>query len=547
MTEQKTYASQIKGRILNGKPGSVRAAIYARVSTDKEDQRESIPNQIELAQLYIEKHPSITLVDTFIDDAKSGKNADTRLEYMRMLVALKNNEFDLIITKSLSRLNRSESNTQRLIELAILNEVTFLTLEDEQVQDFEDMNTSLLLSIKSTLDEQYVLNQSAKGRLAHRLRCENKRLTFSSCGFGYNWNTSEKEISINPEEAEIIKEIFNDYVFSAGTPASIHAKLQKKGINLSAKSISNILANSKYIGNFYINKKTTKLRIGSQHSTRINLPKEDWVLVERPDLKIVDEDIYEMAQRIRKSRKTNFNHNPGTMTQAHFQGSHIFATKLICAECGKHYIFGYSDRAKTIGVYKLKSHSDCANSIQKIYEDDLITVTKEALTHAFKGKDEVFSSLERILTQCIQASEDNKSYIAGLESRKSKLEVQIAKLLDFVSASEALTEKSRENIQKRLNDINAEIQSVEWEIEQQRSVKLDETFISKKINEIKEAIEELRNFDEINRENVLIFLDHIDVSSTNGVRLYLKSGQIYRQDLSCGGVGKMGSQDARYS
>ena len=69
-----TYAENIKQKLNANGPDSIRAVIYARVSTDLEGQKESCANQVELAMNYISKHSNIKLIDTFVDDGISGKN-----------------------------------------------------------------------------------------------------------------------------------------------------------------------------------------------------------------------------------------------------------------------------------------------------------------------------------------------------------------------------------------------------------------------------------------------------------------------------------------
>ena len=105
-----TIAETIKKRLSPGCTDKVRAVIYARVSTDNEGQKESCFNQVALAESYIADHPNIHVLGTYIDDGLSGKNDFTRPQYNEMLQQLSMDRFDLIITKSLSRLNRDELN-----------------------------------------------------------------------------------------------------------------------------------------------------------------------------------------------------------------------------------------------------------------------------------------------------------------------------------------------------------------------------------------------------------------------------------------------------
>lgn len=229
----------------------------------------------------------------------------SRPQYGEMVQLLTEGGFDLIITKALSRLNRDEYNSLILTNLLREKSATVLTLEDNQIHDFEDINSGLLHSISFAVDAQYVMRQSLSGKKTQELRCERKELSAKDCqSYGYTWHKDTKTITVNPEEADVVRKIFEEYVYRNGTPASIERMLKADGIKMCNRSISNLIQDERYIGNFYINKRTSKLGTGQTKSKRIQLPKEQWVLVERPDLQIVDTDLFDMAQRIHQTRIT---------------------------------------------------------------------------------------------------------------------------------------------------------------------------------------------------------------------------------------------------
>ena len=191
------YAEEIKKRINDTNTESVKAVIYARVSTDTDGQKESCANQVDLAKKYIESHPNIYLMNVYVDDGISGKNDFNRPQYNEMVEEIETGGVDLIITKALSRLNRDQLNSLQLTSILIEYNTTVLTLEDGQVHDFEDMNSDLLHSIKYAIDAQYVKQQSINGRKAQELMCERKELSAKDCAFGYDWHRDSKSRTIN--------------------------------------------------------------------------------------------------------------------------------------------------------------------------------------------------------------------------------------------------------------------------------------------------------------------------------------------------------------
>lgn len=554
------YVNVIKEIVAGKLPAeTIRAGVYARVSTDNDSQKESCTNQVALAKSYVENHPNISIKDIYIDDGISGKSDYNRPEYNRMLQDVEAGKLDLIIVKSMSRLNRDELNSLALISLLREKEATILTLEDSFIHDFEDRKERIFNSLKFAMDADYVSDQSEKGRLTHKLRCERKELSAKDISFGYVWNRETKTICVNPEEAEDVNLIFEDYVFRNGTPSSIKRIMDQKGRHLSEKTISNILKDERYIGHFYINKRTSKLGTGKAKSKRIALPKEEWILVEREDLQIIDSELFEMAQRIRNARKTTYVSANKETTQAHFRGTHLFAGKIFCACCGRPYHFGYSDRKETIPVYRVKSHSDCAYPAGRISEKDMEEITRRVLQTAIAEQKQVCSTLEQILTECVEASMSDTESIEGLKKKKTSLERKVDSLIDSLMEG-GLNDAAKKRIKTKINNIENNIADLTDTIIKKEALEVDDSFVQNKIDEIKDALDELRKFTTIDRDRVLNYVERIDVYENGDMDMTLKSGKTIKitsvlpvnegnGDMNTDEiiVGKTGIQDGLYS
>lgn len=396
-------------------------------------------------------------------------------------------------------------------------------LRQELIDVYDSMNSSLLHSLNFAMDAQYVLRQSISGKKTHELRCERKELSAKDCSFGYNWNRDSKTITINKDQAKVIVRIFEDYVYRNGTPASIQRTLKAEGISVCGRTISNIIKDERYIGKFYINKRTTKLGTGRNKSRRIKLPKDQWVLVERPDLQIIDTELFEMAQRIHQTRITVYEKPDKKNTQVRFQGTHKFAGKIFCPVCGKPYNFGYADRNKTIPIYRIKSHSECTNPIRRIYESDMEEITRQALKTILNEQNEVCISLEKILTECVEASQNSGNEIDKLKKKKISKEKQIDSLIDTLSEG-GLTASAKEHIKDKINAITDEIDKLIVTINDKESSKLNVSYVNDKIAEIKEAIADLRNFTSIDRDRILNYIERIELPPSGNIEMLLKTG-----------------------
>lgn len=522
-----TYAEEIKNRIYaeyTAEP--VKAAIYARVSTDNEGQKDSCANQEEMARRFIKNHPNISLVGVYVDDGISGKNDFTRPEYSRMVRDIADGKIELIIAKALSRLNRDEYNALGLANFLVEHDATVLTLEDNQLHDFEEMNSGLVHSLSYAIDAQYVKRQSVSGHKTQELRCERKELSAKDISYGYSWDKQDKTILTNPEEAETVRYIFEEYVYRDTTPAEIRRKLADKGIVLSQATINHILQDTRYIGKFYINKQGSKLGTGKKTTKRFNLPKEQWVLVERPDLQIIDTELFQLAQRLRESRQTRYGGNfPKGRIQAYYTGHHEFSQKIFCAECGRPYQHGYADRKQMIPIYRIHNHCGCYSSINRVNEQDLEEIVKDALRKTIEAQDRVCEALENTLTTCLQMSlsTGETNALRKLRQQKSTKEKQVSNLITTL-ASEEFIESAKEHIRTEINRISEEISALDSSIREKETSRIDDSYIESEIKRIKQSIEELRQVRTINRGQVDNYILRILVHADGSIDILLQSG-----------------------
>ncbi len=545
------YADKIRARIFGETAATdpIRAAMYARVSTRNEGQKESCENQVKTASDFVSDHKNISLSQdhVFVDNGISGKSVINRPEYQHLMQYVEDRRIDLIIVKTCSRLFRSTLDAQIFLTKLLTNNVVLLTLEDNKVWDFESQNDVMMFAIRSVFDASVSKTQSAAGKSVQARRIRDKKLSAKDVVPGYRWDPIKKIVEKDPVCADIIVKIFNYYVYQNGTPASICQWLKEENIKfprgrrdpntkehyteniyLSEKTISKIIINPKYIGKFYINQRSSKY-IGGQESIRYQLPEEEWVLCERPDLRIIDTDLFDMAQRLHKTRITVYEKPGRIAVQARFQGIHKFAGKIFCPVCGTQYQFCYADRKKTVPVYRIKKHTDCPNPVRSIYEKDLEAVIKEALKRTLDQQEDVCTSIERILMDIVEKSHNSSSEIDMLKKQRATREKQLDNLIDQLSSG-GLTEASKKRIRDKINAITDESDKLTESIRDKESLQLNESFVSDKMKKIKAAIADLRNFKSMDRGRILIYIERIELPPSGNIDIYLKSGQMILSD-----------------
>ena len=512
--------SQVNSSTRTANP--IPVGIYARVSTDKDEQKESIPNQIFMAKCFIEDHPNLNLIQEYVDDGISGKNDDNRPAYTSLINDVKQGRIKLIIVKTLSRLNRDELNSLYLVNTLLDNEATVLTLEDGKVHNFDDMNEDLLHNLSFAIDAHYVRQQSKRGHESHQRRCQKKELTAKDICFGYDWNRDTKQITINETEKDYVNRIFEEYVYRNGQPSVIHRELAEEGINLSTLSITRLLQNERYVGNFYINKMTTILGRGSRHSRKVKKDRQEWILVERPDLQIVDTELFSLAQRIRKNRQTHYSKPTAQKTQSYFRGNHLFAGLIFCATCGKQYLHEYTDRKNTRSSYRIRTHYTCPAPSKRVYEADLIDITTIALSELFSNENDIYQDVLDALSKATAESSDNEERISVIKRKRATLVTKRNNLTDVIEQC-GTTAENLDSIIQKISTYSEQIKNCDKEIAKLEAIKLDDSFKDNQIKKVQLAISQLKRFDQIDRDRLLTYINRIIVYPDGNIDIIINT------------------------
>ena len=519
------YVEEIRDRLYSTNGiNPVRVAIYARVSTDNESQKDSCANQVYMARTFLASCNAI-IIDEFVDDGISGKNDINRPQYQRMASMIQSGKIDLIVTKALSRLNRDQMNAIALDYLLFQYHASIFTLEDNQLIDLEDDQGEILRGLIHAINAHYVRKQSLSGRRTQDLRCQKKELSAKDISFGYRWDKESKTIYIDDEEAAIVKEIFEEYVFRGGIPAEIQRKLEAKyNLIRNKHTIIHILSDERYIGKFYINKTTTTLGRGKTTSKKLKRPREEWVLVNRPDLQLVDEDIFEMAQRLRQSKKSTYLLPEKENTQSYFQGVHLFAGKVFCSSCGKSLQYCKEGRHQRIALYRVRRHGQCSAPTGRVTESDLETITRMTLRSILKQQKDVCSSLEQILEECVRESYTKSDQVDSLVKQINTKEKQIEALVENLSDPD-MSEVTKQRIKAKIKEKETTLQELEGQAKELKSLRLDPTYVSKKMQRIRASIIELSYFKKITREMIKNYVERYVAHPNGDIDIILRTGQ----------------------
>lgn len=188
----------------------LRVAAYCRVSTDSDEQATSYDTQIEHYTAYIQGHPDWELAGIYADDGITGTSTKKREEFNRMIDDCMADNIDMIITKSISRFARNTLDCLKYIR----------QLKDKSIQVFfekENINTmdskgEVMLTIMASLAQQESQSLSQNVKLGLQYRYQQGEIQVNCARFlGYT-KDEDKRLMIVPEEAEIVKRIYREYL-----------------------------------------------------------------------------------------------------------------------------------------------------------------------------------------------------------------------------------------------------------------------------------------------------------------------------------------------
>lgn len=283
----------------------LRVAAYCRVSTDSEEQLLSYESQVQYYEKLINEREDWVLYEIFADEAITGTKVDKREEFQKMIKAGVDGEIDMVITKSISRFARNTIDTLNYVRLLKEHRVAVF-FEEENINTLT-MDGELLLTILSSVAQQEVHNTSEHVKKGLKMKMERGELIgFQGC-LGYDYHPEDKSITINEEEAVIVKYIFKRYIEGLGTYV-IAKELQELGYKTkrgsskwSDTTIMGILKNEKYKGDILLGKTFTVDPISKRRLK--NFGESDRFYMENHHEPIIPAEVFDAAMEITKERR----------------------------------------------------------------------------------------------------------------------------------------------------------------------------------------------------------------------------------------------------
>lgn len=497
----------------------MKIAAYCRVSTEKEAQIDSLEKQIEFFNEFTKKN-GYELYKLYADEGISGKQIKHRKQFQQMMEDAKHKKFEKVVVKDVSRFAR---NTVDLLQS--VRELKSYGVQVDFLNNGEVMEggSEFILTILGAMAQQESANMSKRVKFGKDITAKKGRVP--NLVFGYDKIPDERyTLKINEEEAKIVKEIFESYVYKGIGTTKIAWNLNDRGIRTKKTkskwvqtSIVRMLKNPIYTGRV-TNKKSevTDFITG----TRKELPEEEWIVVERPEMRIISDELFNRAQELLEQRSNEFKLN-----NKREKTEYVFSTLIYCKHCGysfrrikrkytadgPEYIRWVCSGRNSMGV------NHCPNTTV-IDEEELLNAIKIYLQSIIKNKKDFMKAVEKEFEKITKLRENNERSEDSLLKEIEKVTVKKQKYMEMFQ-NEII---NIQELKKYTNPLNEDIARLERELKLITSEIKEKDVLEKELNKTIKTVDDILNNQTITNAMLKTIIDVIEVDSDSNVEVRLK-------------------------
>ena len=339
--------------------------------------------------------------------------------------------------------------------------------------------------------------------------------------YGYDKTIGDYfNLSINQEEAAVVKQIYGWYIKDGYGAAKISNFLNerevrtKRNCRWSQNGICRILTNELYTGKIINGKQEV---IDFLTGQRADKDETEWKVVERPDLRIIEPDVFEQAQQIMQSRGKAFK-----VDKERQSNKYLFSTLIKCKECG------WSFR-RTVRTYKntyirwvCSGHNgrgadSCPNAVT-VDEEELIAVLQEYFSELLKAKKNVIRSVVNEFKRVYKAKDENLSYEKELTAQLTKLQKTRQKYMDMY-ADDLI---SREELNEKIGGMRKEIERLENELKMVSYHLTKGEQLEHILGQTFKEIEDITDVHQMTNAQLKRIIQKIEVDKDGNVDIYLR-------------------------
>lgn len=305
-----------------------RVAAYARVSSNTDEQLQSLVAQTAHYKQYIQSNTDWEFVDVYYDEGISGTSLKNRNGLKRLISDCEKGLVDLIITKSISRFARNTVDCLNLVRRLLVYDVPVI-FEKENIRT-DEMDSELMLSILAELAEQESRSISENSKWSIRKKFQNGTYIISQPPYGYV--NQGGNMVIVPDEAQVVLDIFN-WTLQGDSTETIAEKLNARGLQTKrhkdwqASTVRGVIKNEKYIGDVLFQ----KTYVDDNYHKHINHGDKDSYYMTGHHEAIITREVYQKANQILKQRASE---KGNVADKGKYTKRYGFSGRVVCGECG---------------------------------------------------------------------------------------------------------------------------------------------------------------------------------------------------------------------
>ena len=408
----------------------LRVTYYARVSSDTDEQLNSLDNQIAYYENFIKKNAAWTFVPGYIDEGLSGISTKKRKRFNEMIADAQEGKFDLIITKEISRFARNTLDSlQYTRELLSMGVGVFF--QNDNINTLDE-DAELRLTIMSSIAQDELRKLSSRVKFGQQQAIRSSVVLGNSRIFGYRKDGGR--LVIDESQAPMVRDLFRLYATGEYSMKQLETLFYEQGYRnyngnkIAHSTMSGIISNPKYKG-YYVG---NKVRIVDMFTKRQKfLPPEEWVMFKDETGEIVpaivSEEMWDRANEVLARRSEDVKSRKGVCNHAN-----LLTGKLFCAHCGAAYYRRESRskdgtvNSKWVCSNKINNGADACPSFP-IYESEIKPILFEVFSETrvdvealLATYEEMFRSLEAD-DETAKLIEEQKRIIALADQKKNKL------------------------------------------------------------------------------------------------------------------------------
>ncbi|MGN0106580.1 MAG: recombinase family protein [Hominilimicola sp.] len=310
----------------------LRVAAYARVSTDKDDQINSLTNQRSYFESCIKSHEDWEFAEVYFDEGVTGTQTKKRAGFNRMIDECKAGNIDLILTKEVSRFARNTVDTLSYTRMLKEYGVGVLFINDNI--DTRENDGEFRLSIMASVAQEESRKTSERVKWGQRRAMENGVVFGNNSIFGFN--VKNGILTVNDAEAEVVRLIFHKYINEGKGTHVIARELYESEIKpprasqkfWSSAMISRILRNEKYVGDL-LQKKYITIDYLTHKKVQNNGEK---IFIPNHHEAIIDRNTWDRTQEELERRSMD------AAAKKKYSNRYWCSGKIICGACGARFV-----------------------------------------------------------------------------------------------------------------------------------------------------------------------------------------------------------------